>query len=186
MKRFTLLTFLFFGMVFAGQAQKFFTKGGRIDFDATSASSPEKIQAVNRTVTCVLDAATGNLQFAVLVKGFTFERALMQEHFNENYMESEKFPKADFKGAIVNNSAVNYGKDGSYAVTVKGKLTIHGETREVEAPGKLVIQGSKITATASFSVLLTDYKIAIPGVVADKLNKSAKIDVSCTLEPLKS
>jgi polyisoprenoid-binding protein YceI len=168
------------------QAQKFFTKGGRIDFDATASSSPEKIQAVNRTVTCVMDASNGNMQFAVLVKGFTFERALMQEHFNENYMESEKFPKAEFKGTISNNAAVNYNKDGAYNVTVKGKLTIHGETRDVEAPGKLVVQGGKITATANFSVALADYKIAIPGVVADKINKTAKIDVSCSLEPLKS
>jgi polyisoprenoid-binding protein YceI len=69
---------------------------------------------------------------------------------------------------------------------VKGKLTIHGETKEVEAPGKLVVQGNKITAYANFSVQLTDYKVAIPGVVADKINKNAKIDVTCSLEPLKS
>ena len=186
MKHLTFLALFIGCFAIAGQAQKFFTKGGRIDFDATSSSSPEKIQAVNRTVTSVLDAANGNMQFAVLIKGFTFERALMQEHFNENYLESEKFPKAEFKGAIVNNSAVNYSKDGSYTVTVKGKLTIHGETRDVEAPGKLVVQGTKITATASFSVSLSDYKIAIPGVVADKVNKTAKIDVTCSLEPLKS
>jgi polyisoprenoid-binding protein YceI len=186
MKQLIFVIAVVVGLGMQAQAQKYFTKGGRIDFDATATNSPEKIQAVNRTVTCVLDAANGNMQFAVLVKGFTFERALMQEHFNENYMESEKFPKADFKGAISNNSIVNYGKDGSYAVTVKGKLTIHGETKEVEAPGKLVVQGTKITATANFNVQLADYKIAIPGVVADKINKTAKIEVTCSLEPLKS
>lgn len=186
MKRILFISAVALCFTLQASAQKYFTKGGRIDFDATAPSSPEKIQAVNRTVTCVMDAANGNIQFAVLVKGFTFERALMQEHFNENYMESEKFPKSDFKGTITNNSSVNYSKDGSYPVTVKGKLTIHGETREVEAPGKLVVQGSKITATANFSVPLADYKIAIPGVVADKINKNAKIEVTCSLEPLKS
>jgi polyisoprenoid-binding protein YceI len=186
MKQLILFFAITAGLGMQAQAQKYFTKGGRIDFDATAANSPEKIQAVNRTVTCVLDAANGNMQFSVLVKGFTFERALMQEHFNENYMESEKFPKAEFKGAIANNSAVNYSKDGSYTVTVKGKLIIHGETKEVEAPGKLVVQGNKITASANFSVQLADYKVAIPGVVADKINKNAKIDVTCSLEPLKS
>lgn len=186
MKQLILFFALTAGIGLQGQAQKYFTKGGRIDFDATSPASPEKIQAVNRTVTCVMDAANGNIQFSVLVKGFIFERALMQEHFNENYMESEKFPKSDFKGTITNNSSVNYSKDGSYSVTVKGKLTIHGETRDVEAPGKLVVQGGKITATANFTVPLADYKIAIPGVVADKINKNAKIDVTCSLEPLKS
>jgi polyisoprenoid-binding protein YceI len=167
-------------------AQKFFTKTGRIDFNATAPASPVNIQAVNRTVTCVLDAANGNMQFAVLIKGFTFERALMQEHFNENYLESDKFPKAEFKGAVSNNTAVNYAKDGTYAVTVKGKLTIHGQTKDVEAPGKLVVQGGKINATASFAVLLADYGVSIPGVVADKVNKTAKIEVACNLEPFKS
>ena len=185
MKKVVLAFLLFTGTVLTGNAQKFFTKTGRIDFNATAPSSPEKIEAVNRTVTCVMDAASGNIQFAVLIKGFTFERALMQEHFNENYLESDKFPKAEFKGLIANNASVNYTKDGIYPVTVKGKLTVHGETKDAEASGKLQVQGGKITATAGFTVLLSDYKVAIPGVVADKVNKNAKIDVACTLEPLK-
>jgi hypothetical protein len=167
-------------------AQKFFTKAGRIDFNATAPSSPEKIEAVNKTVTCVLDAATGNIQFAVLIKGFTFERALMQEHFNENYLESDKFPKAEFKGSITNNSAVNYAKDGDYNVTVKGKLTLHGETRDVESSGKVSVKAGKISATASFTAVLGDYKVEVPTVVSDKVSKTAKITVACTLEPLKS
>ena len=167
-------------------AQKFFTKSGRIDFNATAPSSPETIEAVNRTVTCVLDAATGQLQFAVLIKGFTFERALMQEHFNENYLESDKYPKAEFKGAITNNSAVNYAKDGDYTVTVKGKLTMHGETRDVESSGKVSVKGGKISASASFTAVLGDYKVAVPSLVSDKVSKTAKITVACTLEPLKS
>lgn len=168
------------------QAQKFFTKTGRIDFNATAPSSPEKIEAVNKTVTCVLDAASGNIQFAVLIKGFTFERALMQEHFNENYLESDKFPKAEFKGVITNNSAVNYTKDGDYTVTVKGKLTLHGETREVESPGKISVKGGKISASASFTAVLGDYKVEVPTLVSDKVSKTTKITVACTLEPLKS
>jgi hypothetical protein len=167
-------------------AQKFFTKSGRIDFNATAPSSPETIEAVNRTVTCVLDAATGQLQFAVLIKGFTFERALMQEHFNENYLESDKYPKAEFKGAITNNSAVNYAKDGDYTVTVKGKLTMHGETRDVESSGKISVKGGKISASANFNAVLGDYKVAVPALVSDKVSKTAKITVACTLEPLKS
>lgn len=169
-----------------GFAQKFYTKSGKIDFDATSASSPEKIEGVNRTATCVVDTKTGAIQFAVLMKGFAFERALMEEHFNENYVESHKFPKAEFKGTIANNEAVNYSKDGTYSVTVKGKLTMHGETKDVETQGKLVVQGGKVNANATFSVLLSDYKIAIPGLVADKVSKTAKIIVSCSLEPFKS
>lgn len=186
MKKFIFLSAFLTMIGFTGQAQKFFTKTGRIDFNATAPSSPEKIEAVNRTVTCVMDAASGAIQFAVLIKGFTFERALMQEHFNENYLESDKFPKAEFKGAVTNNASVNYAKDGTYPVTVKGKLTIHGETKDAEAAGKLQVQGGKITATAGFTIVLSDYKVAVPGVVADKVNKNAKIDVTCNLEPLKS
>ena len=110
----------------------------------------------------------------------------MEEHFNENYVESHKFPKSEFKGTITNNETVNYSKDGTYTVTVKGKLTMHGETKDVETTGKLVVQGGKVNANASFNVQLSDFKISIPGLVADKVSKTAKIVVSCSLEPLKS
>lgn len=186
MKQLIVLGTALFLLTSAASAQKFFTKTGKIDFDATTSSSPEKIEGVNRTATVVLDSKSGALQFAVLMKGFSFERALMEEHFNENYVESNKFPKADFKGTISNNDAVKYDKDGTYAVTVKGKLTIHGVTKDVEAPGKITIAGGKIQATASFSVVLADYSISIPGLVADKVAKSASINVAVSLEPLKS
>jgi hypothetical protein len=168
------------------QGQKFYTKNALINFDATSASSPERIEGINRTGTCVVDTKTGNMQFAVLMKGFAFERALMEEHFNENYIESAKFPKAEFKGEIKDNDGINYSKDGTYKIKVKGKLTLHGETEEVDTEAKLTIQNGKITATADFNVKLSDFNISIPGLVADKVSKTAKISVSCSLEPLKN
>ncbi|MBS1656089.1 MAG: YceI family protein [Bacteroidetes bacterium] len=164
---------------------KFYTKTGKITFDATSASSPEKVAGVNRSVTCVLDTKNGNMQFAVLMKGFEFEKALMQEHFNENYVESNKFPKAEFKGAITNNTSVNYTKDGVYNVKVKGQLTIHGITKDVETEGKITIKGGKPTAIASFPAALADYNIGIPSIVADKVAKIATVTVECMLDPLK-
>jgi len=166
-------------------AQKFFTKTGRIDFNATAPSSPENIQAVNRTVTCVLYAANGNMQFAVLIKGFTFERKLMQEHFNENYMESDKFPKASFKGQITNLSAIQFSKDGEYKADVKGKLTIHGVTKDVSYSGKIIIRSGKLILASSYSVLLADYNIAIPGPVKDKVAKEVKINVQVSLDQMK-
>jgi polyisoprenoid-binding protein YceI len=166
-------------------SQKYFTKNGKINFDATATSSPEKIEGVNRSVTCVVDTKTGNLQFAVLMRGFEFERALMEEHFNENYVESDKFPKAEFKGAIAANERVNYAMDGTYTVKVAGKLTIHGVTKDVEAEGQLIIQAGKINAVADFIVPLSDFKVSIPGLVADKVSKTARISVACILEPLK-
>jgi polyisoprenoid-binding protein YceI len=116
------------------------------------------------------------------MKGFEFDRALMQEHFNENYVESSKFPKAEFKGTILNNEKINYGSEGKYKVEVKGLMTIHGETKEVSTTGEIEVKEGKIKAEANFSVLLADYKISIPGLVADKVNKTAKIEVDCKLE----
>ena len=89
---------------------KYFTKTGKISF--FSKAIIENIEAHNRSVTCVLDTKTGNLQFSVPIKGFEFEKALMQEHFNENYAESDKFPKSTFKGTITDISTVNLQKDG--------------------------------------------------------------------------
>ncbi|MGB3008582.1 MAG: YceI family protein [Chitinophagaceae bacterium] len=186
MKNYLLLFFASLVLTVSSFGQKYFTKTGKITFDATSASSPEKVEAVNRTSTCVMDTKSGAIQFSVLIKGFAFERALMEEHFNENYLESTKYPKAEFKGTIENNDAVNYAKDGTYAVTVKGKLIMHGVTRDVETKGKLVVQGGKINTLAEFSVLLADYNVSIPGLVADKVAKTAKIIVSCLLDPLKN
>ena len=186
MKKISIVFILFILSFQAIQAQdKFFTKTGKISFNATAPASPEKIEGVNKAVTCVIDIKTGNMQFAVLMKGFEFERALMEEHFNENYVESSKFPKTEFKGSVSNNATVNYTKDGVYPVKVKGKLTMHGETKEVETDGKITIKGGKINATASFSVAFADYKIAIPSLVSDKIAKKANIEVDCSLEPLK-
>jgi YceI-like domain len=166
--------------------QRYYTKAGQINFDVTSPSSPEKIEGINRSATCIIDSKTGNMQFAVLIKGFAFEKALMEEHFNENYIESSKYPKAEFKGEIKDISKVDFTKDGSYIVKVKGKLTLHGESNDVEADAKISIQGGKIKANAGFAVKLADYKVSVPGLVADKVSKVAKIDVSCSLELLKS
>src|SRR5215203_826750 len=104
---------------------KYFTKSGTITIDATTNASLETVHAVNRTARAVLDTKNGSVLFVVLMKGFEFQKALMQEHFNENYIESDKYPKAEFKGHIENNSAIDYTKEGVYDAKVKGKLTIH-------------------------------------------------------------
>lgn len=163
---------------------KYFTKSGKVNF--VSKAPLENIDANNKSVTCVLDTKTGNVQFALLMKGFEFEKALMQEHFNENYVESHKYPKAEFKGQVVNNSEINYTKDGTYIAKVKGMLTMHGETKEVETVGNVVVKSGKLQAGGEFNILLSDYKIEIPKVVKDNVSNSVKIIVDCSLEPLKS
>jgi polyisoprenoid-binding protein YceI len=163
---------------------KFYTKTGKISF--YSKTPLEEIEGKNKTVTAVIDSKSGAIQFAVQMKGFEFEKQLMQQHFNENYVESDKYPKAEFKGSITNNSDINYSKDGTYTAKVKGKLTIHGITKDVETTGTLKVNGGKIDANSTFNVLISDYNIKIPSIVKDKVSNSIKITVDCDLEPLKS
>ncbi|HYF32833.1 MAG TPA: YceI family protein [Chitinophagaceae bacterium] len=160
---------------------RYFTKTGKVSF--FSKATLENIEAHNRSVTAVLDTKSGALQFSVPVKGFEFDKALMQEHFNENYMESTKFPKAEFKGQIVNNGDVDYTKEGSYNVKVKGKLTVHGETKDVETDGKVTIKGGKVQAESDFNVALADYKIKNDKL--QNISNTIRVSVNCTLEPLK-
>lgn len=162
---------------------KYFTKTGKIQF--ISKAPMEDIEAVHKSATAVLDSKTGTLQFAVLMKGFEFAKALMQEHFNENYVESDKFPKAEFKGAVVNNSEINYQKDGKYNAKVKGKLTIHGVTRDVESTGIIHVSNGIVNTSSAFNISLSDFEIKIPSVVKEKLSNNIQINVDCKLEQLK-
>jgi len=163
--------------------EKQFTKNGKISF--YSKAPLEDIEGRNKSVTCVLDTKTGNLQFSVMMKGFEFRKALMQQHFNENYVESDKYPKAEFKGAVINNRDIDYAKEGTYPAKVKGKLTLHGETKEVNAEGTIQVANGRIIASTDFTLLLSDYKIAIPGIVKDKISNMVKIKVDLSMKPLK-
>ena len=186
MKQFILFSLLILVSTASIQAQdRYYTKSGKISFDATTPNSPENIDGINKTAISVMDTKTGNIQFSVLMKGFEFERALMQEHFNENYVESNKFPKSEFKGSIINNGTITYTKEGTYNLKVKGNLTIHGITKEVVTEGKLIIKAGTMNLSANFSVELSDYNISVPSIVSDKLAKTAKVKVDCQLEPLK-
>lgn len=187
MKKISLFLALLVSVACASAQSKFFTKNGKITFDATSPSSPDKIYGGNEKATSVIDAGTGAMEFAILMKAFNFEKALMQEHFNENYVESDKFPKAVFKGSISNMKDVNLQKDGTYAVKVKGTLSMHGATKDVSADGKLIVKGGAIVSgTSEFKVLLSDFNIAIPSLVKDKISPEAKITVDCDYTPLKT
>jgi polyisoprenoid-binding protein YceI len=162
-------------------AQKYLTRTGRIFFDATSKNSPEKIEGVNNEVASIADVKTGEIIFQAPIKSFKFERELMQEHFNENYMESDKFPKAEFRGQLKNNALINLAKDGTYETSVSGKLTIHGVTNEVTVPGVVVVTAKAIKLKAKFIIALIDYKINVPNLVADKVAKNASITIESDL-----
>jgi polyisoprenoid-binding protein YceI len=164
------------------QAQKYYTKTGEVSF--FSNTSIENIEAVSNSAATVYDAESGKLQWSILIKSFEFEKALMQEHFNENYMESSKFPKATFKGEVKNNTSLTLDKDGTYAVEVLGNLTIHGETKEVTTEAIFTVADGAIAATSTVTVLLADYKIDVPAVVRDNIAKEIKITINAEYELL--
>jgi polyisoprenoid-binding protein YceI len=181
MKNIFLIALLLSG--FQGpQAQDiFFTRTGKVEFKA--GSSVEDIDGVNNEAASMVNIKTGEIAFTLLVKSFHFKRALMEEHFNENYMESTVYPKASFKGKITNLAAVNFTAAGQYNTTAEGELTIHGVTKKVTVPGKIIVQNGKFSGQSTFKILLSDYGIKVPSVVADKIAKEAEITVQCQYEP---
>jgi hypothetical protein len=178
------LSILFFLLVIAlvVNAQKYMTKNGYIGF--FSHTPMEDIKGDNNQVAGILDISTGDIVFQALIKSFHFDRALMEEHFNENYMESDKFPKSSFKGKITNLSSVNFSKNGSYDVTVEGDLTIRDATNKINTKGTIEIITGGINANAKFNIVPEDYKINIPGVVREKINKNLEVTVTMKYAPL--
>jgi polyisoprenoid-binding protein YceI len=181
MKRLFFLL-LFLNLAFAINAQKYMTKNGYIGF--FSHTTMEDIKGDNNQVAGVLDISTGEIVFQALIKSFHFDRALMEEHFNENYMESDKFPKTNFKGKITNLSSVNFSKNGTYDVTVEGDLTIHDVTNKISVNGTLEVVTGGINANSKFNIVPEDYKINIPGVVREKINKNLEVTVTMKYAPL--
>ncbi len=181
--KFLLVFSLAFFSFFASAQVRYYTKNAKINF--FSETPLEDIDASNNSSVSVLDTQSGSLQFSLLVKGFEFKNEEMQEHFNDDYMESDKFPKAEFKGTLINNSSVNYKKSGTYNVQVKGLLTIRGITKEVQSNGTLKVNNDNIKANSTFNIALADYGIKIPSLVKDKIAKTIKITVDAKLDPLK-
>ena len=163
--------------------QKYFTRNGYIRF--FSATPMENIEAVNNQASCILDIETGEVVSKVLIQAFQFEKALMQEHFNENYVESDKFPQAVFKGKIINLDKIEINKQGSKQVQINADLTIHGVTKSLEIPATILNNNGEITATAIFTVKPPDFEIKIPKAVANNIAKEIEVTVKFNLEPVK-
>lgn len=179
-----LLFLLIIGVLFSniGFSQKYFSKTGEISF--YSHTPMEDIEAESHSANTVYDAATGAIQWAVLIKSFEFEKALMQEHFNENYMESTKYPKAQFKGVIANYEDIKLTADGTYTAEVSGDLTIHGVTQPVKTKATFKVLNGSISAESSLNVLVADYGISIPAVVKDNIAKEIAITIKSNYELL--
>ncbi|HEX2393733.1 MAG TPA: YceI family protein [Bacteroidales bacterium] len=176
--RLTIILIFLAVMMQSVHSQKLVSRNSHIWF---SASTPlEDILAHNRQAVSILDPATGSLAFNLLVKSFEFKVALMQEHFNENYLESDKYPKSTFQGKINNNADIDYKKDGTYKAEVSGDLTIHNVTHPVNTTGTIEVKEGVVTAKSQFIVKPVDYNITIPSVVENKIAKEVEVNIEAT------
>jgi polyisoprenoid-binding protein YceI len=174
----TILLFALVAVVGASFAQKKrTTTSATIKFDATT-SLDALPKAENKTVVASLNTKTGDVAFESIVKSFSFSNPKIQEHFNTaGWMDSDKFPKATFKGKITNLAAVNFKADGTYSATVEGNLTMHGITKPVTTTASIVVNGKAITTSSDFTVALADYGVNGPAIGAGKVATDPKISV---------
>jgi hypothetical protein len=161
-------------------SQKMITRSGEIKFEA-SMPAFEEVAAKNNTASCLFDTSTGEIAALALVKGFRFKVPLMEEHFNENYIESDQFPKASFKGKVINFDASKVASAKS-TFDVEGDLTLHGVTKKVKTKITFVQSGEKLISTCAFKVNPNDYNIKIPSVVKSKIAETVAINIKFDLE----
>jgi polyisoprenoid-binding protein YceI len=160
-------------------AQKFTSEKGMISFFSDAAL--EDIKAENNMVGSMFNATSGDIVYIVKIKDFKFEKALMREHFNEKYMEIEKFQKSTFQGKI---SGYSPGATGEQKVKAVGKLNIHGVNRDVEIPGTLEFSGGKAIMKAKFIVKLADYSIKIPRLVWQNIAEEIEVKIEFTYKSI--
>ena len=165
-------------------AQKMITRSGEIKFEA-SMPALEEIAAVNNTASCIFDLLTGDFVSLALVKAFKFKIPLMEEHFNENYIESDTYPKATFKGKIIDFDKNKISKTKSVSFALEGDLTLHGVTKAVKSSILLRMVDDKIKASSNFTIKNSDFKIKIPSIVKNKVSEEVKISLTYLLEEKK-
>ncbi len=159
-------------------SQKKTTTSAIINFDATT-SIDSLPKAINKTVVASLNLTNGEVAFEASVKNFSFSNPMMQDHFNgENWMNSEKFPKATFKGNIKNLDKINFTKPGKYVATIEGELNIKGNSKPVSTTAVINIAGKSINSSATFDISLADFGIELPKIAEGKVAKNPSITVT--------
>ena len=171
------ITLILANVVFA---QRMLTRSGEIKFDASMPNLVE-IAGKSNTVSAILDQATGNFATSAIIKSFRFKSPLMEEHFNENYLESSKFPNSTFKGKIAGFDAKKLSATKT-AYDIEGDLTLHGVTKKIKTKIYLSLDGDKVVATGNFSVHAQDYKIEIPSLVKEKFAEQIKVSFDFDLD----
>lgn len=181
MKTIITILLIIFGIEIAQAQDIYFTRNGKVSF--FSKTPMENIDAVNNEVFSVMDLGKGEIAFAVLIKSFHFEKALMEEHFNENYMESTKFPKATFNGKILEADQLKSKKPGEYKVHVAGDFTIHGVTQKINEEGIVTVTSKGMDVKSTFILKVKDFNIEIPSLVADKIAETIEVNIDCSYTP---
>ena len=176
-----LITVLTFGTLLLN-AQIYMGKTCAISF--FSKGPIEDIAAINNSSKPILNTSTNEVAIKITIKGFEFDKKLMEEHFNEKYMESDKYPYATFVGKI--NEPMDYKKEGTYKVSLTGKLTMHGVEKERTIEGIVSLKGGEISFDSKFNVALKDHKIEIPTLVAQNIAEVVEVTVKTTLTEFKS
>lgn len=175
------LALVFMAMPTSAQSTLFSTSGGITSF--SSETPLENINAENKKSQAILNTATGEIAIRMNMKDFSFPNKLMQEHFNENYVESDKYPVATFAGKM--DKAIDYTKDGEHVASATGKFTVHGVTKTRTIEGKLKVEAGKIMLTSNFEVALTDHKIDVPQIVFVKIAQNIQVKANYVLIPAK-
>lgn len=181
MKKYCLLSIILFaGFTTYLSAQNFNTRTAEAKF--YSHAPLEDIEAINKEVGVIVSGASNSVKVVVKIVGFTFAKSLMQEHFNENYLESAKFPVATFSGSFVNKENLNLETPGTYSMMVSGDLSIHGISARREIPCTLEVgSDGKLKVNSEFMVKLADHKIKIPSAVGQNIAEEVKVSFSGTL-----
>lgn len=183
MKTFKILFVLVLALlaVSANAQGRYLTRTGHIKF--YSHAPLEDIEANNNKVLSIVDLSKGQVAVDLLIKAFEFEKKLMQEHFNENYMESDKYPKSTFKGDFNVPDGLKSMDDGTYEVDVDGELTIHGVKQPLRTKATLKVANGNLTGALSFNVRVKDYKIKIPKVVVRNIAEEVEVTATFEYEP---
>ncbi len=172
-------TVVFFCLYIGVKAQVYVSRNATIRF--FSEAPLENIEAINRQVSCAINTNTGDIAFRVLIRSFVFDKALMQQHFNDNFMESDKYPNAIFEGQIENVDAINFAEEGVHNVVVKGKLTIKDVTREITQGATLITKGNLLQAESVFIIEPEHYNVSIPGRFARNIAREIEVSIDATL-----
>ncbi len=162
--------------------QKYIDRAGKASF--FSSAPMEDIEAHSEQAVSVIDLGSGDIVASVLMRSFNFRKALMEEHFNENYVESNKYPKATFKGTITNVGNLDVKKDGTYTLDVTGEITLHGVTKQVKVKADAVVNKGTVQAKAVFPLTVKDFKIKIPRLVIHNIAEEVEVTVSFNYTPM--